>query len=101
MAQSWRDVRSRMNLDEAKVEQHKERMHGEVRATRLREMREKRGLTQQQVADRMNVSQPRVVAIESGELPKTEVGTVARYIAALGGKAEFVAEFDGERVTLS
>ncbi|MEU4645254.1 helix-turn-helix transcriptional regulator [Micromonospora sp. NPDC023814] len=101
MAQSWRDVRSRMNLDEAKVEQHKERMRGEVRATRLREMREKRGLTQQQVADRMNVSQPRVAAIESGELPKTEVGTVARYIAALGGKAEFVAEFDGERVTLS
>ncbi|MFF5073823.1 helix-turn-helix domain-containing protein [Micromonospora olivasterospora] len=48
----------------------------------------------------MNVSQPRVAAIESGELPKAEVGTVARYIAALGGKAEFVAEFDGERVTL-
>ncbi|MEU2614894.1 helix-turn-helix transcriptional regulator [Micromonospora sp. NPDC007271] len=90
-----------MNLDEAKVEQHKEHMRGEVRAVRLREMREKRGLTQQQVADRMNVSQPRVAAIESGELPKAEVGTVARYIAALGGKAEFVAEFDGERVTLS
>ncbi|MFG1953916.1 helix-turn-helix domain-containing protein [Micromonospora sp. NPDC048830] len=59
-------------------------MRGEVRAARLREMR---GLTQQQVADRMNVSQPRVAAIESGELPKAEVGTVARYIAALGGKA--------------
>ncbi|GAA2218606.1 hypothetical protein ACFY2R_22140 [Micromonospora olivasterospora] len=39
MARSWRDVRSRMNLDEAKVEQHKERMRGEVRAARLREMR--------------------------------------------------------------
>lgn len=73
MACSWRDVRSRMNLDEAKVEQHKEHMRGKVRATRLREMREKRGLTQQQVADRMNVSQPRVAAIESGELPKAEV----------------------------
>ncbi|MFG1954874.1 helix-turn-helix domain-containing protein [Micromonospora sp. NPDC048830] len=90
-----------MNLDEDKVEQHKERMRGEVRAARLREMRERRGLTQQQVADSMNVSQPRVAAIESGELPKAEVGTVARYIAALGGKVKFVAEFDGECVTLS
>lgn len=100
MARSWRDVRSRANLDEAKVEQHKERMLGEVRATRLREMRERRGLTQKQVADAMEVSQPRVAAIESGELPKAEVGTIVRYVAALGGKVEIVADFEGERLPL-
>ncbi|OKI89146.1 helix-turn-helix domain-containing protein [Micromonospora sp. CB01531] len=101
MARSWRDTRSRMNLDEAKVAEHKERMLAEVRATRLREMRERRGLTQREVADRMHVSQPRVAAIEKGEVPATEVGTIERYVAALGGKLEIVADFDGDRLALS
>lgn len=101
MARSWRDTRSRMNLDEAKVAEHKERMLAEVRATRLREMRERRGLTQRDVADRMHVSQPRVAAIEKGEVPTTEVGTIERYVSALGGKLEIVADFDGDRLTLS
>ncbi|MBQ1072877.1 XRE family transcriptional regulator [Micromonospora sp. C31] len=102
MARSWRDVRSRAaNLDESKIGQHKERMRSEVRATRLREMRESRRLTQQQVADRMHVSQPRVAAIENGELPKAEVGTIVRYVEALGGKVEIVADFGDERLALS
>ncbi|WP_254909814.1 helix-turn-helix domain-containing protein [Micromonospora sp. NBS 11-29] len=90
-----------MNLDEAKVAEHKERMLAEVRATRLREMRERRGLTQQEVADRMHVSQPRVAAIEKGEVPATEVGTIERYVSALGGRLEIVADFDGDRFALS
>lgn len=101
MARSWRDVRSRADLNETSVEQHKERMRGEVQAARLREMRKRRGLTQQEVADRMEVTQPRVAAIENGDLPKAEVGTVKRYIEALGGSVEIVADFDGERVALS
>jgi DNA-binding XRE family transcriptional regulator len=101
MARSWRDVRSRMNLDEAEVAAHQERMRIEVRAHRLKEMRERRGLTQQEVAARMDVSQPRVAAIEKGELPATEVSTIERYVSALGGKLEIVAEFDGERHVLS
>lgn len=100
MARSWRETRSRMNLDEVKVAEHTERMLAEVRATRLREMRERRNLTQQQVAERMGVSQPRVAAIEKGEVPATEVGTIERYVSALGGKLEIVADFDGERLAL-
>ena len=46
-------------------------------------------------------SQPRVAAIEKGELPATEVSTIERYVSALGGKLEIVAEFDGERLALS
>lgn len=101
MAASWRDVRSRMNLDESRVAAHREQMRTEVRAYRLKEMRERRGLTQQEVADLMDVSQPRVAAIEKGELPATEVSTIERYVSALGGKLEIVAEFDGERLALS
>jgi transcriptional regulator with XRE-family HTH domain len=101
MAHSWQDTRSRMNLDEAEVAEHKERMLAEVRATRLREMREQRGLTQQEVADRMHISQPRVAAIEKGEVLTTEVGTIERYVAALGGKLEITVNFDGDRLALS
>ncbi|WP_212808287.1 helix-turn-helix domain-containing protein [Micromonospora endophytica] len=90
-----------MNLDEAKVAEHKERMLAEVRATRLREMRERRGLTQREMAERMQISQPRVAAIEKGEVPATEVGTIERYVAALGGKLEIIADFDGDRFALS
>ncbi|OWV08888.1 transcriptional regulator [Micromonospora wenchangensis] len=100
MARSWRDTRSRIDLDEAKVTEHKERMLAEVRATRLREVRERRGLSQKDVAERMDVSQPRVAAIEKGEVPATEVGTIQRYVSALGGKLELVADFDGERLAL-
>lgn len=32
MVRSWRDTRSRMNLDEAKVAAHRERMLAEARA---------------------------------------------------------------------
>jgi transcriptional regulator with XRE-family HTH domain len=90
-----------MNLDESRVAAHQEQMRTEVRAYRLREMRERRGLTQQEVAALMDVSQPRVAAIEKGELPATEVSTIERYVSALGGKLEIVAEFDGERLALS
>ncbi|WP_347405398.1 helix-turn-helix domain-containing protein [Micromonospora sp. WMMD980] len=76
-------------------------MLAEVRATRLREMREHRRLTQQEVADLMHVSQPRVAAIEKGDVPATEVGTIDRYVSALGGRLEIVADFDGERFALS
>ncbi|MFI6128070.1 hypothetical protein [Micromonospora sp. NPDC051141] len=34
MVRSWRDTRSRMNLDEARVVVHRERLLAEVRASR-------------------------------------------------------------------
>ncbi|SCG66465.1 hypothetical protein [Micromonospora humi] len=44
MVRSWQDTRSRMNLDEAKVAEHRERMLAEVRAIRRRTLRERRDL---------------------------------------------------------
>jgi predicted transcriptional regulator len=58
-------------------------------------------LTQQDVADRMQVSQPRVAAIEKGEVLTTEVGTIERYVTALGGRLEIIADFEGDRLALS
>ncbi|GAA2474435.1 MULTISPECIES: helix-turn-helix domain-containing protein [Actinomycetes] len=72
-----------------------ERLLAQARAWRLVEMRQERGFTQTQVAERMGVSKGRVSQIESGQVSGTEV--VARYVEALGGSLVMVAVFaDGE-----
>lgn len=67
------------------VEVHKERMLAEVRAYRLRELREGAGLTQQQLAERIGVSQRQVSKIEAGDLDNAKVGTIRGYLVAVGG----------------
>ncbi|MCX5557573.1 helix-turn-helix domain-containing protein [Streptomyces sp. NBC_00038] len=72
-----------------------QRMLTEARAWRLVDMRQERGFTQTQVAERMGVSKGRVSQIESGQVSGTDV--VARYVEALGGNLVLVAVFgDGE-----
>ena len=100
MAGDWREVRAQANLDEARVAVRKVRMRSEVRAARLAEMRQRHEMSQTQLAERMGVSQARVSAIEKGELSATEVGTISRYIAALGGRLEIIAGFGDEKLVL-
>ncbi len=77
----------------ARVDTHKERMLGEVRAYRLRELREQLGLSQAQLAERIGVGQRQVSKIENGDLDSARVGTVRKYIEAVGGDLviEYVA----------
>ena len=82
------------NLDQLKqrrparrkvVDAHKDRMLAETRAWRLRELREQFDLTQVELAAELDVSQNRVSRIERGDLDKTQVDTLRRYVEALGG----------------
>ena len=70
------------------------------RAHTLAEARQRMRLTQAQVAERMNVRQERVSAIERAEPGATEVRTLAAYVRALGGRLEIVADVGGERIVL-
>jgi len=70
------------------------------RAHRLAEMRRRLGLTQAEVAARMNVRQERVSAIERAKVDTSELRTLAAYIRALGGRMEIVADFGGERLVV-
>ena len=70
------------------------------RAHTLGEARQRMRLTQAQVADRMNVRQERVSAIERAEPGATEVRTLAAYVRALGGRLEIIADVGGERIML-
>ncbi|HEY2505296.1 MAG TPA: hypothetical protein VGI58_02180 [Streptosporangiaceae bacterium] len=49
----------------------------------------------------MHVSQKRVSAVERGELSRTELGTVAAYVGALGGRVEVIADFGDERLVVA
>jgi hypothetical protein len=70
------------------------------RAHTLAEARQRMRMTQVQVAERMNVRQERVSAIERAEPGATEVRTLAAYVRALGGRLEIVAHIGDESILL-
>jgi len=70
------------------------------RAHALVEARQRMGLTQTQMAMRMNIRQERVAAIERAEPGATEVRTLAAYVQALGGTLEIIASIGDERIVL-
>lgn len=85
MAMTLDDFLAEHPVNRERVEAHKERMLAEVRAYRLRELREGAGLTQQQLANRIGVSQRQVSKIERGDLDSAKIGTIRRYLEAVGG----------------
>ncbi|MEV7266264.1 helix-turn-helix transcriptional regulator [Micromonospora aurantiaca] len=91
----WQDIRAdhvaRAGGEEA-VDAGKQELLAEVVGHRLAEVRRARGLTQQQVADRMGVTKGRVSQIEQGKISGQEV--VARFAAALGGRLHQAIYFD-------
>jgi DNA-binding transcriptional regulator YiaG len=87
-------------IDEAKVAEYRRQMRDAQRAYKLAEIRRSLGLTQTEVAAAMHVSQRRVSAVERGELTRTNLGTVATYVNALGGEIEIVANFGDERIVI-
>jgi transcriptional regulator with XRE-family HTH domain len=103
-ARSWRDVRAQAArqglIDEARVaEQHAE-LQAQVRAHKLAEIRQSKHVTQAALAAAMGVAQPRVSAIERGQISATELGTLRSYVEALGGRLRLVADFGDQTVTV-
>jgi DNA-binding XRE family transcriptional regulator len=86
--------------DRAQVESGAQTLVNINRAHRLAEMRKRLGLTQAEVAERMNVRQERVSAIERAKVDAGELRTLTAYINALGGKLEIIADFGNERLVI-
>jgi DNA-binding XRE family transcriptional regulator len=74
-------------------------MLADARGWRLAEMRKRRGMTQEQVAQRMGVPVARVSQIESGDVSTQDV--LSRFVAALGGTLKLIADFGGEVRTIT
>jgi len=86
--------------DEAELAAFKEEALAEVRAHRLADVRQQHGLTQTDVAERLHISQTAVSRIERGDLARSELSTIRRYVEAIGGKVEIIADFGDERLVL-
>jgi DNA-binding XRE family transcriptional regulator len=86
MGKSYQELRAELPVDEEAVEAIKREMWAEVRAYRLRELREQAAMTQVQLADALNVSQNRISRIENGDIERTQVDTLRKYVEAFGGK---------------
>ncbi|MFF4412543.1 helix-turn-helix domain-containing protein [Streptosporangium sp. NPDC001559] len=71
-------------------------MCDEAQAWRLADMRRRRGLTQNDVAESMGISVGRVSQIEKGDVSTREV--LDRYVAALGGTLRLIADFGDEQL---
>ncbi|CAN5211382.1 hypothetical protein BH10PSE6_BH10PSE6_11570 [soil metagenome] len=68
-------------------------------AMTLEELRKSRAVSQQTVADAMDVGQPAVARIEARS--DMHVSSLRRYIEALGGTLEITARFSGKSVTIA
>ncbi|CAO5165646.1 putative antitoxin HigA2 [Frankia sp. AiPs1] len=101
MVSTWVDFRARRPPRKDEVAGHRARLDAEVRAYRLKEIREEQGLTQTELAERMHVKQPSVSDLERGALDRAGLSTIRAYVEALGGKVEIVADFGDRRVVLS
>ncbi|MFI5041949.1 MAG: helix-turn-helix domain-containing protein [Acidimicrobiales bacterium] len=99
-SESWREVRAARPPREEQVAEHRARMDAEVRAFRLREVREEQGLTQAELADRMHVTQPTISQLESGDIDRAGLVTIKAYVEALGGTVEVVADFGDRKLLL-
>jgi DNA-binding XRE family transcriptional regulator len=91
----WKDIRAehvaRAGGEQA-VEAGKQELIATLMGQRLAEARRSRGLTQQQVADRMGVTKGRVSQIERGRISSQDV--LVRFAEALGGRLRQAIFFD-------
>lgn len=101
MAMSLKDFVAEHPVDQERVDAHKERMLAEVRAYRLRELREAAGLTQVQLAERIGVGQRQVSKIENGDLDSAKIGTIRGYLQAVGGGLSIEYVLGDERVQVA
>jgi predicted XRE-type DNA-binding protein len=88
-------------VNRAAVEAQKARMRSELRAHALRELREAQGLTQTQLAKLLHVSQNRVSALERGEVERTQIDTLRRYVQALGGQLRVEVGIGDQRIQIA
>ena len=101
MTKTLKDILIERPVDRAAVDAHKKRMLEEVRAFRLRELREASELTQVELAGRLQVTQNRVSRIEHGDIERAQVDTLRRYVEAVGGQLRIEVELGDERIQIA
>ncbi len=101
MTKNLEHLLERRPVNREVVETHKKRMLEEVRAYRLRELREASNITQVELASRLKVSQNRVSRIEHGDIERAQLDTLRKYIEAVGGELRVEVEIGDERFLIA
>jgi DNA-binding XRE family transcriptional regulator len=94
------ELTKRLGLEEADVARERDLLERKIRSYKLKEVRRASGITQVELAKRLNVSQNRISRLERGELTRMQLDTLTHYIEALGGVLHVEAEFDGKRLVV-
>ncbi|MER7753350.1 XRE family transcriptional regulator [Kitasatospora sp. NPDC097643] len=100
---SWEELKGLLDFSDEEqrdIDERTEVLRAEVRAYRLAEIRKRQHLTQAALAAHMGVSQSRVSVIEKGDLERSEISTLAAYVAALGGRLKIIADFGDESMVI-
>ena len=101
MANELNEMLAERPVDREKVDAHKKGMLDEVRSYRLRELRERLDLTQVELAKRLDVSQNRVSKIEHGDIERSQLDTLRRYVEAVGGELSVEVSIGDERFLIA
>ena len=94
----WSEISAKVRADperRARIEQREQAIEAELTISQLREAR---GATQENVAERVNVTQSNVSHFERN--PNIFLRSLASYVEALGGRLEVRAVFPDQVVTL-
>jgi DNA-binding XRE family transcriptional regulator len=96
----WDEVRERLGITPEREEYGRRITEAYVTGYRLAELRKKAQVTQVELARRMGIGQPRVSAIERGDIETLTVASVRSYVEALGGTVLLVASFGDTDIRL-
>lgn len=94
---SWKQLREETRTP-AQIQRVDQRVEEELAKMALQDVRKHLGLTQEQLAEIMDVSQPELSRLEHSKNPL--LATVRRYIEALGGELEVTVILKNKRVRL-
>jgi DNA-binding XRE family transcriptional regulator len=96
----WEQVRSELGLSASDPARHHTHREASTQASRLAELRKHRRVTQQELAEKLSVSQSRVSQIERQGIDDTVLSTLAAYVEALGARILVIADFGEEQIVL-
>jgi DNA-binding XRE family transcriptional regulator len=94
----WNDIKHR-GMTPGRIAAADRRVEEEIVAIRLRDLREAEGVTQEELARRVEVAQTQVSRAERRGNP--HIDTLRRYLEALGYKMEVMAVKKNKRIPIA
>jgi predicted transcriptional regulator len=91
------DLMANLSPDHPVRALHNGHLPGTPGANVLRNLRHSKNLTQAELAELLFVTQERVSALERGGVARAQIGSLRRYVEALGGRLRVEVDLDGER----